>query len=140
MDVSIRYGDEQIKFNLHEELKIDENGINREIMEQPSYYGFLTLLQNKLQRVKDDKELELNKLKASLFIKYKNSGEGSRPLSNDLAESKVLLNKKYRKALEDYNKSKTDLSTIESCVRAFHQRADLIRSISANVRSEKSNY
>ena len=59
------------KTNLFEELKIDEKTINKEIMEQPTYYGFLALLLVRLQKKVIDLEKEVNKVYADLFVHYK---------------------------------------------------------------------
>ena len=50
MNIKIKYGEEIFKFNLKEELEINEDKINSELKEQPSIYGFLTLLHKKLMR------------------------------------------------------------------------------------------
>ena len=67
-NISIQYGKEKIKFNLYEELIVNESRINEELKNQPSYYGFLSLLAVKLKRSMGDKKAELEKIKAELFI------------------------------------------------------------------------
>lgn len=142
MNISIVHGKDKIKFNLFEELVIDENKINEEITEQPSYFGYLSLLLNRLERVRDDKKAELTKVYSSLFIQYKGDTDDNtnRPLSNDLAEAKVYTSTKYQKAMTNYNTAVENHGTIKSCVDAFYQRSHLIQSLSANVRKEKSQY
>lgn len=140
LDISIKYGGERINFNLAEELKISEARVNEEIKSQPSYFGFLLILMVKLDRLKNDKKAELNKIKARLFIRFKEEIDPhtNRIYSNDLAEAKVETNSRYQKALRDYNKVEEDWATIKSCVEAFQQRGSLIQTISANYRIEKT--
>jgi len=128
LDIKISYGGENIRFNLSEELIINENKINEELKHQPSYYGFLRLLQNKLERVKNDKKVELDKIFSSLFIDFKSDTDPNtnRPYNNDIAEAKVLEDKEYLDAINIYNKSIEDVSIIETCVQSFEQRSRLI--------------
>ena len=65
-NISIQYGKEKIKFNLYEELIVNESRINEELKNQPSYYGFLSLLAVKLKRSMGDKKAELEKIKAEM--------------------------------------------------------------------------
>lgn len=136
MDVNIKYGKEKINFNLHKELIISERQINNEITEQPSHYAFLSLLLNKLETIKSQKESDLNKIRAKKFIKYKNKidPKTNRPYNNDIAESKTIIDPEYLSTEKAFIKAKEDWSTIKSCVEAFNQRASLIQSLSANIR------
>jgi len=138
MDVRIKYGSEVFKFNLYEELIIDENKINTELQEQPSYYGFMGLLLIKLQRSKDDAEAELNKITAKLFIKYKtdiNNNTG-RENSEKLAEALVEDSDEFNEATKKLNKLKESVGIIKQCLLSFEQRSSLIQSLSANRRKE----
>lgn len=141
MDVVLRYGDEKILFNLAEELVVDENRINEELQTQPGYYGFLSLLLNKLDRVRNDKKASLTKKHSELFIKYKSKVDPNtqRIYSNDLAEANIQMDSKYQAAIKAFNKAEEEYGIIKSCTRSFEQRAHLIQSLSANVRDEKRN-
>lgn len=141
MDIKIKYGKDKISFNLYEELVVDENKINEELKTQPSYFGFLTLLMVKLERLRNDKKAELGKTYATLFIYYKDKLDPNtqRPYNNDVTESLVITNKKYKEALENFNKADENYNLIKGCVDAFNQRSHLIQSLSANVRTEKQN-
>lgn len=142
LEIRIKYNEEIIKFNLADELAIDENRINQELQEQPSYYGFLTLLLVKLNRVKDDKKASLERLESELFIENKSNIDTNtnRPYSNDLAMAEVKTDNKYKIALKNLHKAEENWGLIKSCVNSFDQRAYLMQSISANVRKEKDNY
>ena len=136
MDVSIKFGKEKIRFNLYEELIVNETRINDELKDQPTYYGFLAMLSVKLKRVMDDKKAQLEKIKAELFVKFKSGIDKStgRAYSNDLAESLVLQEESYTEALNDYLKAEEDYGLIQACVNSFTQRSHLLQSLSANTR------
>lgn len=136
MDISIKYGKDVVKFNLFEELVVDENKLNDELKNQPSYYGFLAMLMAKLKRVMEDKKAELNKIEKELFLEYKEDKDPhtGRPYSNDMAEASIVSEPDYIKALDNYNKAEEDYNIVKACVDAFTQRSHLIQTISANMR------
>lgn len=138
MEIAIAYGDEKLKFNLFEELKIDENTINKELKQQPSSYGFLLLLHKKLIRVKDDLEVEKDKVWAKEFIKQKGKTDTKtgRPKANELAKELATACPRFIKASRNYNQAKENADLIGSCCRAFEQRGHLVQSIAANLRKE----
>jgi hypothetical protein len=138
LNIKIKYKSEIFRFNLYDELVINEDKINTEIKEQPSYYGFIGLLLVKLQRQKDDVEAELNKVNAKLFIKYKTGINSStnRENSKDLAEALVKDDRTYQDQLTRFNKIKESVGIIQQCLKAFDQRSHLLQSLSANRRRE----
>jgi len=138
LDIRIKYKREVFKFNLYEELKVDENKINSELKNQPSYYGFVGMLLIKLQRVKDDKEAEFYKKEAELYIEYKTSinPNTNRENSKELAEALVKENPAYQKLLKEFNNAKENVGIIKHCLSSFEQRSNLIQSLSANLRKE----
>lgn len=138
MYIRIRYGTEIFKFNLYEELIINENKINTELKEQPSYYGFVGMLLIKLQRSKDDIEAELNNTEARLYIKYKTeiNSNTNRENPKDLAEALVINHKDYQDTLLKFHKLKESVGIIKQCLLAFEQRSNLLQSLSANRRKE----
>lgn len=140
MDIFIKFNKESFKFNLFEELKIDEGTINSEIMEQPTYYAFLAVLAVKLNKRALDLEKELNKIYADYYVTYKGEIDPntSRPYNNDMAEALATTEPEYQEVLEKYNTAVYNKNLIETCSKAFEQRASLLQSLSANVRREKS--
>ena len=139
MDISLKYGDETISFNLNDELKVNEARINHELKTQPSYYGFLTLLGRRLDRVEADKRAELEKVEAELLIEAKTEIDPNtnRPYNNDVAEAMVKVDEDYQKALKNYNQAKENAGIVSSCIKSFEQRSSLLQTLSANVRDEK---
>lgn len=136
MNIRIKLGPELFRFNLYEELKVDENIINDEIGSQPTIQAFLGTLQTKLERIKSDKEAEMEKIYAELFVNFKGSIEDSthRPPSDDLAKQKVIKSKKYQEAISNFNQAKENYNTIKNCMESFSQRGFLIQTLSANIR------
>lgn len=138
MRVSVKYQGERIVFNLYEESIISEDRLNSEVTEQPSIFGFLTLLQKKLIRKQKDMEIEKNSTWGKLYDKYKlTRGEDGKALNNDHVEAKIKCNPEYIAICKDCNDIEEQVGTINSCVETFNQRSFLIQTISANVR--KSN-
>lgn len=136
MNIIIKYGDENITFNLYSEVQVNENQINKEIQEQPSIYGFLGMLHKKLIRVAQDKKKEMEKTYSSVYVKWKakvdeNTG---RVTSNELAKEKTNLSTRYQKVIAEYNKANHEAEIIEVCVKTFEQRKELIQTLSANIR------
>jgi len=136
MEVSISYGGEKISFNLNSEIIIDENRINEEIKEQPSVFGFLSMLLVKLERVKNDKEKEMEKKFASLFQKYKEETDNlsGRQTNDQLAKEKAINNTGYQRTVSSFHQAKEEYGIIYACVKSFEQRHLLIQTLSANIR------
>jgi len=136
MNIHIKLGEELFKFNLFEELVVDENIINDELKTQPTVSGFLGTLHTKMDRIKEDKEAEMEKVYYELFVKYKKQkNDYGRPNSDDMAKSMALSNKKYQRAAEEYRTARENSTLIKVSLQAFEQRSYLIQTLSANIRS-----
>jgi hypothetical protein len=139
MDINISYGDEEFAFNLNAELVIDENRINHEAQVQPSSYAFLSMLHKKLIRQSKIAEKKMEKKYSELFIKFKGEkDEGTgRQLANETARAKILRHPAYEVLQDEFIEVEHQAMVIEVCVRSFEQRANLIQTLSANLRKEK---
>ena len=137
--IKIKYDNETIKFNLSEELSINPNKIKKQLEEQPSYYGFLLLLRTRLLTIKEDKEREAEKTYSNIYKAYseKINPKTNRAYSDKAAEKLVEGSTKYNEARKEAIQAKQDYNLINSCVIAFEQRATLMQTIAANIRSEK---
>lgn len=137
-EIKIKYGGETFKFNLNEELSINTNKLNQEIKDQPSYYGFLLLLRNRLLTIKEDLERQKDKVYAHQYLKTcdKINPSTNRPYSDKAAIQKALASVEYNSISKEYFKARQDFNDINSCVTAFEQRSSLIQSLSANLRHE----
>lgn len=135
MDIRIKLGEELFKFNLFEELVVNENIINDELKAQPTISGFLGSLHTKLDRIKEDKEAEMDKVYHELFVKYKRQkNDLGRPNSDDMTKSLAISHKKYQKAACEYRTAKENATLIKVSLQAFEQRSYLIQTLSANLR------
>ena len=134
MNMRIKYGKDTIKFNLFEELSIDENIINKEVKLQTQSSAFLSILYKKMLRLLKDRQIELDKKKAQVWVKGKNSQIGGRvPTKEDLkcivdSDPKVLVLSKKIAELQH------NCDLLETCVKAFESRSHMLQTISANTR------
>lgn len=137
MDISIKMGSKTFTFNLHEELLINAETIEDELINQPSYYGYLGMLKNKLQRKVDDTKIEVNKKYANLYLKFKDaSDETNKAEAARSAKYKVESSPIYIGLEKKLNKYKENLGIIETCLDSFDQRSRMVQSINTNRRQE----
>jgi flagellar motility protein MotE (MotC chaperone) len=142
MEVELRYNGEKIKFHLGEELKITQNQMATEIKEQPKVYAFIAVLHKKLIIQYESLESEREKVFGKQYTFYKTSKntkyyqEYHKPPSDDATKSLVLSSEKYTEHMTKLLAAKHDMLVIGSIVRAFEQKADLIQTLSANIRKE----
>lgn len=139
MDIQIRYNSEKFKFNLFDEVKVKESQITSELMEQPTKYGFLTLLHTHLIKLHGDKELSVNRAFAKAYVKYKKeiNKDTGRPNSDDVAKAKAEIEPEHVRLQDELLQTKFDMGRINACVRAFEQRKDILQTLSANRRKER---
>ncbi len=138
MDFVIKHNGEVFKFNLHEELKINENRISSEILAQPSSYGFLTMLHKEFIKELGHAKIEESKAYASSYLKYKKevNPETQRSNSEEVAKQKAERSILYLKAQRKVVEINYTVNRIEACVRAFETRGSMIQTLSANRRKE----
>lgn len=136
MKVKIIFKSESIKFNLFEELVVDEETINKEIQEQPSSYAFLAMLHVKLIRVAKDKKAEMEKEYAKKYTKFKSTidEETNRLYPKEYAKEMAIKSDSFNEAIQVYHQAEENAGIIGACVKSFEQRKDLIQTLSANLR------
>ena len=140
MNIIVKYGDEKFKFNLFEEAQINEDIIQKELLEQPSAYGFLGLLHEKLKKKAADVETTCKRKYAELYVEFKGQtgNLSGRPPSDDLVREKININEEYMNLEDELNNIREKVGLISVCVKTFEQRASLIQTISANNRKLNS--
>ena len=138
MDIILSYQNETIKFNLHDELAIHEDDIDRELRDQPRIYSFLSMLHKKLIKHVSEKEAIKERAYARGYMKARDTTDKTtgRFYAKEDAKYKAELDKLYIKTCNEYNEAKELLGIIETCVRGFEQRSYLLQTISANRRKE----
>jgi hypothetical protein len=140
MKISIKYGGKPYEFNLFEELQISQERLNKELTEQASSYSFLTMLHKSLIKQYEASEARKKRKYAELYVRYKKSIPGSgRPPSDDLAKQMVEANKMYIRVVKATIEFKYQMGIIESAIRSYEQRKDMLQSLSANLRNEHRN-
>jgi hypothetical protein len=137
MQISVTYGKEQFDFNLNGELVIDENKINTEAQEQPSAYAFLGMLHKKLVRASKVAEKKMEKKYAQLWLKFKTDKEDGKAPANDTVKAKIHRDEIYSNLWDEFIEAEHQAMVIEVCVRAFEQRANMLQTLSANIRKER---
>lgn len=138
MNISIKYGTEKFTFNLGTELKITEDRINFELKEQPSSYAFLSLLHKKLLRSLNDKLLEKDKEYGRLFNGRKDdtNPDTGKPYNDELCKNYALKHDDYMEVALEVNILREKVGVLETAIRAFEMRKDMIQTLSANIRGE----
>jgi hypothetical protein len=133
-NISIVYDGEKIRFNLFEEVSINENRLDQEIKSQPSLYAFLILIQKKLNTRFEGLKQERKKLYGQLFLRAKQRSHAGRPYNDEMAKAWVESHKKYVTITSNCIKAKDEADVLYAAVRAFEQRKDLIQTLSSNNR------
>lgn len=132
MNINVRYNGKLYTFNLYDELRVEDNTLNREVREQSISFAFLLVLLKRLQGRASNLEFEIKKIKAKLWLKSK-ANSTDRMTKEDLklkvdSNPKVLLKEKH------YLKLKSEIDLLEASIRAFEQRSNQIQTLSANIR------
>ena len=134
MNLNIRYGKESFKFNLAEELKINEDTIQEDLKTSATRYSFLKMLHTKLIIKARDLDQKRKKTRAQRLNKLIDEiGAVKR------AEIALEKDKQYRAAYSEWQEMEGQQELIAVCVRSFEQRAELLRTLAANMRQEQFN-
>lgn len=137
MEISITTGGETYTFNLHKELKISEDTIGDDLITHPQSYGLLTMLHKELIKRAKEAKLRLESTTGKLWKMYrKKLQEGARVPGKDIIDKHIDSNSKYIQAKQSLIDLEHHRDIIESCVKAYEARKDLIQTISANRRKE----
>lgn len=146
MDISIKIGDESFKFNLYKELKLPEITNDKDTIEtfqsQPQIYGFLAMIKNKLEALKAKLSLEKDKVYAKALMTWKGQTNPytGRPYNDEYCKAKAETDKSYITLMGELFTVEYNLGVILSCLRAFEARKDLMQTLSANMRIERSKF
>ena len=136
-DIIIKHNGETYKFNLYQELKIDNKKIEAELKTCATPLAFLSTQAAELEYLVKVAELEKDRAWARAYVKYKKmiSTETQRPYSDDMAKAKATKDLLYLKAAKDHLSVQKDYKKIVGAVKAFEVRNQTI--ISMNVNSRK---
>lgn len=143
--IRLVWEDEKYLFNLISEVAIKKENLRDELTTQPKIYAFIGVLHKKYISKVKDLELDRDKTyaeryiyhltseKAPYFIKYKMNPNAT------LAKSYTEKDPAYVAICREVIKAEESKNILETCVKAFEQRASLLQTLSANERNEKYN-
>lgn len=123
------------KFNidLTTELSISETRLNQAIVENPSVFVFLSQLKNEAIAKRD----ELERQKDIIFSKvYIATIESNPRATKELANHKANVSTKYQVANKEFLAEKERADKLISICRAFEMKAQLLQTLSSNLRKE----
>ena len=131
--LKVKYQGKIIRINITKELSINESIINSQLKDSPSSYAFLCMLKNKYIKERDklDREKEIAYSEAWLYYKSSDS-----KMNNDIANHKANTNKKYISIYNKWQKISNIVENLISICRAYENRENILRTISANLRKE----
>ena len=137
-NITIKIGDEDLKFNLYKELGIDDEQLDSDLISNSRIFGYLSIVYNRLTEKQKLLELEHDQLKGDIYNKLSKdiNPTTGRAYSKDAIELQLVKDKTFAKQEIDLIRLKTQVSDIKACIAAFEQRKDLLQTASANRRAE----
>ena len=138
--VSLVINEEVIKFNLFDELRVNQDNVNSELNNQPAVYSYLTSILANLTKDYKKKLLEKEKIFARQFIKAKDDfyKHHFKNTSDEYASSQAKTSIAYLKAAKLEIEAEEKVNIFKGIVEAFRQRANSLQQISANNRKDFS--
>ena len=124
---------EMIATDVDQELVIDTNHLNEELMDQPLYFKKWTGLLAEVNKKCKIINLTLEEKEAELHIKYANDGTAKKVKEIESAVTSDPEIQKLKRELIDVEEL---VSRFEGIVKAFYQRHEMLKDLSANKRKE----
>lgn len=131
--LKIHFQGKVFEIDVEKELSINENIINSQLKSSPSSYAFLCMVRNYYIKKRDKLEREKDMAYSEAWLYYKDSDS---KMNNDTANHKANTNKKY---ISLYNKWKIIANKADDLIslcKAYENRENILRTISANIRKE----
>lgn len=139
---SLRLKDETgefIEYDMTKELRVNEDNLMREMLEQPSKYIYWATILERIKMFEESVELELEILVAHLDEKARMEIEGrGAKATKDSVDAFVKRQPEYeakRRSLQYYNQISGRMQRI---VKAFEQRKDMLQSYGKQIAEQKS--
>lgn len=120
------------EIDLDQELMIDENMVNQSLRKSPSNYALLTMVRDRLVFKRDKLEKEKDQAYSKAWLYYKESGN----VNNETATHKAESNKAYQGALKRWLRADYEATRIISICKAYENRENILRTVSANIRKQ----
>lgn len=120
------------EIDLDQELMIDENLVNQSLRRSPSNYALLVMVRDRLIYKRDKLEKAKDQAYSKAWLYYKESGN----VNNETATHKAESNKAYQGALKRWLRADYEATRIISICKAYENRENILRTISANIRKQ----
>lgn len=131
MNFAIEYGGKTYKFNLDEELKISEEGLNTEVKNHARSHAFLLMLHKKLSIKLHEAQKELRRKSDKLFTEFsKTEDKVTVAKAKAAADPKLQIQEQKIAQMEELR------DYVGVAVESFRVRKDLLQTLAANTRIE----
>lgn len=127
------------EFNLKEELSVNEDNLEREMIEQPSKYIYWSSVLEKIRMYQESSELELELLLGELDKEAREElpKEGIK-ITKDAVEGYIKRTEAYKLAVEKINNYNYIVRRLQFVVKAFEQRKDMLQSYGKQIVQDKT--
>lgn len=137
VEITVKMGSKEYNFNLHEQLDINKDDIDRELTEQPGKFAWFGVLAemayNKSLRKED--AIEVAEAEADRKIRRRYAKKGEKPPEKQI-EKMIRRDEKVRMAKREFFDAKRDASVLFVAKKAFEQRKDMLASVTVNLRKQ----
>ena len=131
--LKVKFQGNTLEIDLNKELSINENLIDSQLKDSPSSYYILCSIRDRYIKERNALAREKEAAYSQLWVYYKDSNER---WNNDYVTNKVLSSKKYTSICERYIKAESKANQFISLCRAYENRDNIMRTISANLRKQ----
>ena len=120
-------------------LKIDENNLDKEMMEQPSWFCFFSTILAQMESITERAKMALSVLEAEMGqkIRLKAIEEKAKAPTGDSIESTIMASKEHIALKTILLDCKEKEGIFHSFVDAWAQRKDMLKAIAGRTMYEK---
>lgn len=132
-------GKKEVKYELDDVFEINENAVTEEMMRQASLYAFFSQQYAEVSLAVDRAEFQKDKeyAMADLAVRKDYEEEGKRT-TEGLVEAEALTDNYYQDAVEEHSVMQYKLNVMRNIVKALEMKAEMLISIGAQLRQERS--
>lgn len=127
------------KYDIRDELTIDEHNLSKDLREQPSKYMYWASILEKARSYYEASSIELERIYAKLYepCRLKSVAQGVQRPTKDQINSLIIQEEEYIKA-QDINKNyEMYVKQLQYVVRAFESRKDMLIQLATDERKQK---
>jgi hypothetical protein len=133
--IKIRLEGIEYDLNYERELQLEEDTINEDLKNQPSFYAYYAVLSEVAESVYSEKKLQLDLITAQLDEKYRKELSGAKS-TETMIRNKVVLDENYVGAMNEFNEAKRNVGFLEAIKRSFEHRKDCVIAFASNMRAQ----